>query len=114
MVQLRVWVVHHKLSCLTYLQTVINIIEGNLEGFIETAYFLVNAALCHQACRRHCGIILGADDPAEVTGVVSGLIDKTVSGNTGKSDHNTRVLDRVIFIIKSCPDDSDIVPHTIS
>ena len=100
-----------EISLFPDLQTEIHIIQRDGKGFIQSAHFLIDAPLHHQARRSHCRHILGITEPPHIAKMflrhlVMGMSCGPVSS---ESDDYSCVLDRVVRIIELCSHGSHIL-----
>ena len=118
-IQLRVRIIDDQITGLSYLHAEIYIVKGYSQLLRETAHLIVNTLLHHKACSRdcahillNCAHILLTDDSVLVPCLAALLINEGVTRDSAPSDDDAGVLDRVVFIIQSGADRSDVRSHT--
>ena len=109
MIELSERIIDDEIARAPYLHTEIDVIERDRELLSESADLIVDALLHHKACSSDRREILLADDPVLVACLSAILVYERVTGNSAPSDNNTGVLDRIVLIIESCADSSDII-----
>ena len=111
-IQLRVRIIDDQITGLSYLHAEIYIVKGYSQFLRETAHLIVNTLLHHKACSRDCAHILLTDDPVLVPCLAALLINECVTRDSAPSDDDAGMLDRVVLIVQSGADRSDVRSHT--
>ena len=109
MIELSERIIDDEIARAPYLHTEIDIVERDRKLLSESADLIVNALLHHKACGCDRREILLADDPVLIAGLSPVLIYERMTRDSAPSDNNTGVLDRIVLIIESCADSSDII-----
>ena len=114
MVQLCIRIVHNKISLLPYLHAEVNIIKCYRQLLGQSADLFKDAPFYHHARCCYRAVILCTDNPVAVSCVSSWLLHKTVTGNSTKADDNTGMLDRIVLVVQSRTDNSDITAAAVA
>ena len=114
MIQFCVWIIYDQITGFSQFHTEINVIKCNCKFFCKPSDFVKSFALHHHTCSSNCTVILCTDDSVAVACRSSRLQNKTMPCNSAETNDYTCVLNRIVLIIHSGTDSSNITAHTVA